>query len=73
MILQFWQWVSIKPCKNAFGFERVSHTDRKEKHGEKTARHSRKTQPVNLDAVLRFSGKVLALYLLAEKEVVAAH
>ena len=39
--IQFWQWVSIKPCKNAFGFERVSHTDRKEKHGEKTARHSR--------------------------------
>ena len=41
MTLRFWRWVSIKPCKSAFGFERVSHTDRKEIHGEKTTKHSR--------------------------------
>ena len=41
MAVRFWHWVSIKPCKSAFGFERVSHTDRKEIHGEKTTKHSR--------------------------------
>ena len=30
-----------KACKSAFGFERVSHSDRKEIHGEKTTKHSR--------------------------------
>ena len=25
MTLRFWHWVSIKPCKSAFGFERSSH------------------------------------------------
>ena len=41
MAVRFWHWVSIKPCKSAFGFERVPHTDGKEKHGEKTEKHSR--------------------------------
>ena len=41
MTLRFWRWVSIKPCKSASGFERVSHTDRKEIYGEKTTKHSR--------------------------------
>lgn len=41
MTLRFWRWVSIKPCKSTFGFERVSHTDRKEIHGEKNTKHSR--------------------------------
>lgn len=41
MTLRFWHWVSIKLYKSAFGFERASRTDRKEKHGEKS-----KTQPV---------------------------
>ena len=94
MTLRFWQWVSIKPCKSAFGFERVSHTDGKEKHGEKpqntagnrnedSAPQERKWPDeaiirditralvllivfawalLNLDAVLRFLGKALALF-----------
>ena len=94
MTLRFWQWVSIKPCKSAFGFERVSYTDGKEKHGEKpqnTAGNGNKNPTpqgskwpdeaiirditralvllivfawalLNLDAVLRFLGKALALF-----------
>ena len=41
MAVRFWHWVSIKPCKSAFGFDGVSHTDGKEIHGEKTTKHSR--------------------------------
>ena len=94
MTLRFWQWVSIKPCKSAFGFERVSHTDGNEKHGEKpqNTAGNRNENPapqgskwpdeaiicditralvllivfawalLNLDAVLRFLGKALALF-----------
>ena len=40
MTLRFWHWVSIKPCKSAFGFDGTPHTDGKEIHGEKTTKHS---------------------------------